>query len=278
MIATGAMRTAKINAHPAVSAGFLEIPPAAAHALRILSPSQAGAFLDCPAQWYFKHELRLPDPPTGSLALGRAVHAAIAAAARAKLAGSTHTTAHVLALYRDELAPREFSTAELRDDEDQASLQSDGARLVQLYLEQALPSIQPARIEHAITGAIAGVHVRAIVDLVDVAGQVIELKTSSRRPDGISAAHALQATTYAILERADQTQIHTLVRTKTPQLIRHTLEVTPETRRYAQTIYPLVAESMATGLYPPHRSSIFCTRRNCAFWRACEAEYGGQIE
>jgi len=275
MIATASMRSARINNHPAVSAGFIEVPPAAGP--RILSPSQATQFLDCPAQWYFKHELRLPDPPTGSLALGRAVHAAIAAAARAQLADSTHTTAQVLALYR-ELATTEFSAAELRDDENQASLIDDGARLVQLYLEQALPSIQIARIEHAITSAIAGVHVRAIVDLVDVAGQVIELKTSSRRPAGISAAHALQTTTYAMLEQSDHAQIHTLVRTKTPQLIRHTLEVTPEMRRYAQTIYPLVADSMATGLYPPHRASIFCSRNNCAFWRTCEQEYGGQIE
>ena len=44
----------------------------------LLSPSQVRTFMDCQARWFFKYVERLPDPQTSSLALGKAVHAAIA--------------------------------------------------------------------------------------------------------------------------------------------------------------------------------------------------------
>ena len=44
----------------------------------VLSPSQVRCFMDCQARWWFKHGLRYPDSPTGKIALGRAVHAALA--------------------------------------------------------------------------------------------------------------------------------------------------------------------------------------------------------
>ena len=44
----------------------------------VLSPSQLRCFMDCQARWWFKYDLRYPDPPTGEFALGRAVHAALA--------------------------------------------------------------------------------------------------------------------------------------------------------------------------------------------------------
>ena len=42
-----------------------------------LSPSQVKTFLGCSARWYFKYFVGLPEPKTGSLALGTAVHQAL---------------------------------------------------------------------------------------------------------------------------------------------------------------------------------------------------------
>ena len=50
-----------------------------------LSPTQVRAFLDCSARWWFKYGLHLPEPKTGSLALGIAVHQALEANFREKL-------------------------------------------------------------------------------------------------------------------------------------------------------------------------------------------------
>ena len=48
--------------------------------------------------------------------------------------------------------------------------------------------------------------------------------------------------------------------------------------RHTQVIYPLVQEAMRSGLYTPNRKSMFCSRSGCPFWKACEAEYGGEVE
>ena len=43
----------------------------------VLSPTQVRCFMDCHARWWFKYNLKHPDPPNGNLALGRAVHWAL---------------------------------------------------------------------------------------------------------------------------------------------------------------------------------------------------------
>src|ERR1039458_4572621 len=43
----------------------------------VLSPSGASGYLACGFKWFARHVLHLPDPPTGALTMGSAVHAAI---------------------------------------------------------------------------------------------------------------------------------------------------------------------------------------------------------
>src|SRR5579872_2253607 len=50
----------------------IETPPSEA-----LSPSQVRCFMDCQIRWWFKYSLKVPDTPTGNMALGRAVHSAL---------------------------------------------------------------------------------------------------------------------------------------------------------------------------------------------------------
>ena len=43
----------------------------------VLSPSQVRSFMDCQMRWWFKYGLKVPDPATANMALGRAVHSAL---------------------------------------------------------------------------------------------------------------------------------------------------------------------------------------------------------
>jgi CRISPR/Cas system-associated exonuclease Cas4 (RecB family) len=127
---------------------------------------------------------------------------------------------------------------------------------------------------------IAGVPVRGIADIMTTDGTVIDVKTSSRKPSGVAADHALQLATYSELlpGASGATRIDALVSTKDPQLVQ--IEHTPGEagRRLVDRIYPLVAEGIAGGLYVPNRNSTMCSRRYCAFADVCEREFGGCVE
>ena len=155
-----------------------------------------------------------------------------------------------------------------------------GARLAQKYVCEAVPAIAPAAVEVPFAGAIAGVAVRGIADIMTTDGTIIDVKTASRKPSGVAADHALQLATYAELlpGASGMTRIDTLVSTRDPQLIQ--LEHTPGERgkRLIERLYPMVAEGIAGGLFLPNRNSTTCSRRYCAFADACEREYGGVVE
>src|ERR1039457_5467556 len=60
---------------------------------------------------------------------------------------------------------------------------------VSWWWRQAAPSIKPAAIELPVSGTIAGIPVVGVIDILDTSGRVIDLKTASERPQGISASH-----------------------------------------------------------------------------------------
>ena len=138
---------------------------------------------------------------------------------------------------------------------------------------------QPRTIEQAVQGEIAGVKVRGIVDLLDVDGRVFDFKTASKRPNGISAEHGLQLTTYTLITpgATGLCRLDTVTKTKTVHVVQQNYQVGPEDRRFAETLYPMVQESIRDGIYPPHRSSPMCSRRYCGYWRECEREFGGRV-
>ena len=121
--------------------------------------------------------------------------------------------------------------------------------------------------------------VRGYVDLLDSNGCIIDFKTGAKKPSEIAPDYKRQVTTYTQLMPGASGKVatHTLVRTKTPQLIKQAYTVTPEDIRHVQVLYPLVQEGMRSGLYTPNRNSMFCSRKSCAFWQACQEEFGGEV-
>lgn len=268
---------------------FAEPEPAAAPELpaaptadlaEVLSPSQVRKWLDCEASWYFKYLRDLPDPTNANRALGKAIHKAMELNNKHKIrTGADMDREEVLALYRESWA-QEAESAVFEEGDDRAALEREGAVLVQKYHAEAAPEIQPLACEKRVAGTIGGVKVRGFIDLLDTNGCIIDLKTAAKKPSGLSPDYLFQVTTYSILEpgSSGKARVDTLVRTKTPQLVRQAVEITDQDRRYAESIYPLVQEQIRQGLYTPRRSSMFCSRSGCAYWQACEDEFGGRVK
>lgn len=169
--------------------------------------------------------------------------------------------------------------AELRDDKEAGELAATGEALVTAYVGEAARSIEPRAVELPVEGEVSGVKARGIVDVVDTDGRVLDFKTASKRPNGITADYGLQLTTYAMITpgTSGKCRLDTVTKTKTVQVIQQTYEVGAEERRSAETLYPMVQESIRDGIYPPHRSSPLYSCRHYGCWGGCEREFGGQV-
>ena len=242
-----------------------------------LSPSQVSTFLDCAYRWYCSHALQLPDPPNGGLALGRAIHSTAAAVLRLRMQGDPLPTRTATLNHFEQQIGQEIRDSQLAPDEQPEELRTRGAGMIALWLERAAPETgKVLGVEQEMTGQIAGVTVNAIADVI-TEEMVTDLKTAAKRPGEISSDHLFQLVTYAMLASKKRARLITITKTKEPAIVQHTVQITDSHRKYAETIYPAVAEAMTTGVYLPRRASYLCSRKHCAFWRHCEAEHGGTV-
>lgn len=247
----------------------------------MLSPSQVNGYLDCSARWHYRYVRGLPAPANGAQVRGRAVHALVGYWFRQRLAGVT-PDAEALADVYHEIWDTETADAEFGSKDDIEGLKTSGAALAQKYLSEVGHKITPAATELKVSGVIGGVPVRGYVDLLcrDEAGKIIDLKTSSRTPSGISADHALQLATYARLtpEASGLVQIDTVVATKQPKVVSIEYQVPDADIQLTERIYPAVQQAMRAGFHVPNRGSLYCSRKHCAYVDECCAEFGGLVE
>jgi hypothetical protein len=245
----------------------------------VLSPSQVRTFLDCQARWWFKYGLQLPDRKTSSLALGLAIHRALELNFREKIETREDLdTAGVVMIFRDAWMEQAGQT-EFSPEESQQDLRRVGERLVDKYMDEVAPKIDPAAVELDVQGEIAGVAVRGRVDLLDIEGRLIDIKTASRRPSWVSPDYAFQLATYRQITpgASGEARIDCLVKTNTPQIVQQSYTVGAADLQATRVIFPLVREAMGSGTYCPNRQSILCSQKHCGFWKHCEQEYGGRV-
>ena len=255
------------------------IPCQAAAPGEILSPSQVCTLMDCSYRWHAKYVLKLPEPPTSNQILGRAVHVALTANFEQKCESKEDLpVSGVLALFREAWAVLS-DEMEFRDEEDPDELRKQGEALVLKYMEEAAPRIDPTAVELRVEGIISGVKVAGYIDLVDVDGCVIEIKTAKARPHVIDPMHRFQIATYSYLSdlASGSGRIDTLVKTKSPQLVQQSFCVSEQELRAIHTIYPRAQELIRSGVPVPNRQSMLCSRRHCAYWRHCEQAWGGEV-
>jgi PD-(D/E)XK nuclease superfamily protein len=246
-----------------------------------LSPSSVATFAyDCQVKFLYRKLLELPEAIDSGRALGSAVHRALAENFRDKL--ETHEdlpTDGVIAIYRNALE-EELERAELQPDENAYELSDTGEALVRVYMDQAAPLIQPRAVEMPVAGVIGGVAVHGYVDLLDVDGRVIDIKTAAKKPSKLSAANRLQLATYTMLApgASGEVRLDTVTKTKTVALHQQSATITPADREATARLYSLTRDAIASGLFIPNRASFLCSRKHCGFWERCISEYGGSVE
>ena len=256
-----------------------EPPMSMVEAAPVLSPTQVRCFMDCHARWWFKYDLRVPDPPNGNLALGRC--GAFRARPELRPEGRDLRGPSCLGgprVFRDDWA-LECEQAEFRDDEDPAQLVFAGEALVSKYLDEVAPAVEPAAVELRVEGVIGGVQVQGFIDVLDAEGRIIDIKTAKASPSSIEPMNRFQIATYRQFapDARGKGRIDTLVKTRTPKIVLQSFDITEGDVRATQSIYAAASQAMQSEIYMPNRQSMFCSRRNCAYWRDCEREWGGEV-
>lgn len=245
----------------------------------ILSPSSASQYLGCSAKYYYRKVAKIEDPPTGALTLGSSVHAAIRENFLQKLETRQDLpAAGVAAIYTAAWEERAKET-EFRDDEDPATMKAQGLALTLKYLEEACPKIEPAAVEHHVSGRIGGVLVQGFIDLLDTSGRIIDQKTAAKKPNEVSSDYVFQLATYRQLcpGASGESRLDTLVKTKTPQLVQIEAKADQASIDATAILYPLVQRNIRAGVWMPNRSHFMCSRKYCGAWRQCQKDFGGTV-
>jgi RecB family exonuclease len=245
----------------------------------VLSPTQVAQFLNCPAKWMFRYLMDLKEPGTAAQALGKAFHETIAFNFRQKLESLRDLpTAECIEFFQKALGEHLQDTP-LQKGEHPMEFLELGAIIVQKYIAEAAPLIQPAAVESRVSGVIGGVKVAGYVDLLDIEGRIVDSKSTLRPFVGIAHDHRLQLTSYVMITPAASgaCRLDTVTKGKTVRLIHKSFAITEQDRQYAETIYPMVQDSIRDGIFLPRRNTALCSRRYCGFWKRCEQEYGGVV-
>lgn len=113
--------------------------------------------------------------------------------------------------------------------------------------------LQPHAVEQTVQGEIAGVNVRGIVDPLDTNGRVLDFKTASKRPNGLSADHRLQLTTYAMITpgASGVCRLDTVTKTKTVQVIHGVIRSVPKTGALPKLCTPWCRSPFGMGFTRP---------------------------
>jgi putative RecB family exonuclease len=247
---------------------------------RTLSPSQVATFLDCSAKWWYKHGLHLPERRSAALHLGSAFHEAIMENFRAKVDTKADLPATgVRALFRASWAV-DLDDVVFGPKENPDEMLAMGEVMIDAYMDQVAPRIEPAHVEQEVKGEIGGVKVRGRLDIIDVEGRIIDAKTAAKKPSGIAPNYRFQVATYAKLHSqcSGSARVDTVTKTKTIQVIEQSFAIEQSDLVQLDRMYPLAQEAMRSGLYMPNRNSNLCSRKHCPYADQCEADYGGQVE
>ena len=197
----------------------------------------------------FRYLLDLKEPGTAATALGRAFHETIAHNFRQK-AETAHDlpVAECLDCFRKALGPQ-LEEAKLQKGEHPMELLELGETMVTKYIEDAAPLIRPAAVESRVSGVIGGVKVSGYVDLLDIEGRIIDAKSALKPLKGIAHDHHLQLTSYVMITPAASgaCRLDTVTKGKMVSLIQKSFLINEKDRHYAETIYPMVQDSIREG-------------------------------
>lgn len=247
------------------------------------SYSQLATYLRCPLQHFFRYVLCLPERTTSSaLALGSAIHQALAVFHRAAQRGEPAPVLTVQAAFRQAWEERRKNELIVFQHGDEQDTIDQGMALLALYIQQPPPPNIMAVEQQFVTplvnsqGEVLDKSLVAVIDLIhrndDDDLTVVDLKTSGRAYSDMEAQMSLQATAYlyTIQQHYNEPaafQYKVLVKTKKPHFQQIATARMPSDFDRFGDLVEAIDRAVTAGVHYPVELPINCS--GCAYRKPC---------
>ncbi len=228
-------------------------------------------------------------PPNGRMALGTAVHYAVAQNLQSKIdTGRLLPVEQVRDIARDALVSCWNLGVRLSDEDGEEGIAGKGraldmaVNLAGFHHAEVAPGITPTHVERKWVLDVAGLDLQVVGTIdVQLAGGIRDTKTSSKSPVKTLAADSLQLSAYALAVR-QMDGAHKLPMTaaldyiiETPK--RHELKhVALESARTVESLQPVLArleqfaKIIKAGMFTPAPADSWaCSKKFCPYWDSC---------
>jgi RecB family exonuclease len=191
-----------------------------------LSVSQLKMYLRCPLQYFFRYECGLKVPPTGDLALGRAIHETLNVNYSQKVKTKYDLILpHITELFSEHWE-KEAEMTEFKNGEKPGKFKDDGVKLLKAYFEEIAPGVQPVEVEREFLIDTVGTRLplKGYIDLLDDQDCIIDHKTTKRSYPENTAEKDIQLTAYSLAFRTlygkeeNGVRLDVMVRNKEPKI------------------------------------------------------------
>lgn len=248
-----------------------------------ISGSQIRELSECEQRYAFKYALGLPNPPTSSLALGKAIDHATNAFNTRKI--ETHENTMPLAdVVEIAVAALESAKDDVQWNEPLSELKDETPGMVKVLYDGSLTITQPVAVQEEIKVEFGTWHITGYVDIRDVSGVRRDYKTSKARWPENKPLTEIQPVLYTMGEPGESTFGWDIaVRNKTPVIQRPTRIVGPRAKEGMRKIaahFKVRADQIRLNpeaALPTGYGGWLCSHRQCPFHVECYKRWGQPI-
>lgn len=259
-----------------------------------LRATEINAYLECPAKMMFQSIEKINAPNKIALAGGTAVHSALQVNYEQKIISREDLPAQDVADAFSDAYEKEIIYVDKADFdiEKPGSVKDSWLEVLKIYLKEVAPRIFPKKVEERVRFKLKGYQhgISCKLDIFDEYAVVVDHKTTSKpyktTPENyklqVGGAYALArkviSQTDSTQEAPKQSRIDYLVRRSPKNQVPHVRNIAVEIDTdYFLNVFEQVSNGVNSGIFPPNRQHLYCTKRFCKFWNNCELKFGGRV-
>ena len=254
-----------------------------------LSHTQIDSYLHCPREYYYRYVVKLPRKGINpKLTIGGIAHVGLESVARDKMSKTKPSVerAHdaMLRAYRVVLV-KEGKDLDARARTALDAQFNSCSDIVEFFVNDELPEINPTCVEQNLTVLIAGIPITMKIDLIHDNKRVIDHKITGRAKSEADAKNSLQLSIYAIATGLKEVGFisHkfpdlTTKKRWAPFITKNVVQKNPGDLRWAEEVVAGISKAILAKTFPHCDPGDWkCSVTNCDCWGVCRGKIQSEL-